>query len=261
MRVQWVLGVCLTAWMPWGVDAAESFADRLLDDSGRIRTIRCDIRRETEVAGKRVTILSRVWFERPDRLRVDTVMPDTRRIVVDGTTIYKWIEGMAEGVAIPLAEAPESELVQVRKTPGTADEHLMRLRGVQESALPPGDGFPVRRAFAPASPHPFTVLSLDTMGRIARLEFFEAAEQATRLLRTDFEGWREAKPGLWIACVQKTNARGRDGTKVTETLRVSGLVVNEPVDAANFDVGQQAPGVRFVKQEEMAEILRAKDQL
>lgn len=259
MRIQQGLVMLVAAQVAMGSVAADPLAERLICESGKIRTMRCDVRRETDLDGKRVTILSRVWFERPDRLRVDTVMPDSRRIVVDGTTIYKWIGGMQEGVAIPLAEAPASELVQVRKTPGTADEHLMRLRGVAGSELPPEDGLPVRRAFTPAEPHPYTILSLDAVERLVRIEFYEAAIRENRLLRTDFEGWREVKPGIWIACVQRTSAKGRDGTAVTETLRVSGIVVNEPVDPANFDVAVQAPGVRFMKPEEMAETLRNSD--
>ena len=235
-----------------------SLAERLIKENERIRTIRCDIRRETDVDGKRMTTLSRVWFERPDRLRVETVMPDARRIVVDGTAIHKWIEGQAEGVRIPLADSPEGELLQVRKTPGMVDDHLMRLRGIAETELPPAEGFPVRRAYKPPAPHPLTILSLDATGRLARLEFLDPGDGETRLLRTDFEGWREVGPGIWIACLQKTDAKGRDGTKVVETLRVSGLAVNAPVEASNFDVAAQAAGVRFLTSEEMTAVLQKK---
>lgn len=259
MRMVGILCLVMASGIVQGRSGEESLAERLIKEDEKILTMRCDIRRETEVDGKRMTTLSRVWFERPDRLRVETVMPDARRIVVDGTAIHKWIGGQAEGVRIPLAEAPEGDLVQVRKTPGTVDEHLLRLRGIAETELPPAEGFPVRRAYKPPEPHPYTVLSLDATGRLARLEFFEREDAGTRLLRTDFEGWREVGPGMWIACLQKTDARGRDGTKVVETLRVSGLAVNAPVESSNFDVAVQAVGVRFLSSGEMAEVLQKKE--
>lgn len=260
MRIYGLL--CLCVVMMVGLVRAQtnevSLADRLVAENESIRTMRCDIRRETDVNGKSMTTLSRVWFERPDRLRVETVMPDARRIVVNGTTIYKWIEGREEGVALPLADAPENERVQVRKTPGTMDEHLIRLRRIPEEVLPPADGFPVRRGYTPADPHPYTVLSLDAQGRLARFEFFENADQTKLLLRTDLENWREPQPGIWIACVQKTEAKGRDGISIIETLRISGLTVNSLMEASTFDEKIQAAGIKFVNQEEMAEILHRK---
>jgi hypothetical protein len=239
-----------------GEPMAMPLADRLLAENGKILSVRCEIRRETEVGGTTVPTLSRVWFERSDRLRVETVTPDARRIVVDGKAIYKWIDGQKQGVRLPLAEAPGPELIQVRRVPGTAEEYLLRLRGLPETELPAEAGFPVRRAYTPSAPHPYTVLSLDATGRLARVEFFDPDVRTNRLLRVDFEGWKEAKPGIWIACLQKTEAWGRDGMEVRETLRVNALAVNDPIEPEQFDVVRQASGVQFLKVEEMAELLR-----
>ncbi len=237
--------------------AAKPLTDRLLAESEKIRSIQCEIRRDTEVGGSTIRTLSRIAFERPDRLDVETVTPSARKIVVDGTAIYKWIDGQVTGVRIPLAGADKRELVQVRRVPATADEHLLRLQGAPETILPAEDGFPVRRAYTPAAPHPYTVLALDATGRLARLEFFDPDAHTNRLLRVDFEGWKEVKPGIWIACLQKTESKGRDGIEVRETLRVSALAVNEPVDPGQFDVGRRIPGVKFIKPEEMEELLRS----
>ncbi len=235
--------------------ATAPLVDRLLAENGKIRSIRCEIRRETEVGGTRLPTLSRVWFERPDRLRVETVTPDARRIVVDGQAIYKWIDGQAQGVRIPLAEAPESELIQVRRVPATADEHLMRLQGLPETVLPPEGLFSVRCGYAALPPHPFTVLSLDATGRLARLEFFDTPACTNRLLVVSYAGWQEVKPGIWIPCLQKTQARARAGTDVSETVRVNGLVVNERIESGTFDAPNQAAGVQFGNTDEMKELL------
>ncbi len=239
-----------------GEPMALTLADRLLAENGKTRSMRCEVRRELEAEGGTLLSLSRVWFERPDKLRVQTVAPEARRIVADGTAIYKWLEGQTVGVRIPIADAPEGELVQLRKTPGTAEEHLARIRALPETVLSPTDDFPVRRGYAAPPPHPFTVLSLDATGRLARLEFFDSASCTNRLLAVFYSGWKEAKPGIWVSCLQKTQARGRDGTDVSETLRVGGLEVNDPIDPAEFDIAKQAVGVTFLSPNEAAERLK-----
>jgi hypothetical protein len=239
-----------------GEPAPVPVVERLLAESGKIKTIQCEIRREAEAQGQAVPTLSRVWFGRPDRLRVEMSVPEARRIVVDGVGIHKWIEGQTLGVRIPLTEAPPGELIQVRRVPGTADEQLMRIREYAEKALPPTEAFPVRCAYEPPAPHPYTVLSLDATGRLARLEFFANSDATNRLLLVEYEGWKEAKPGIWIPCLQKMEARGRDGSSVRETLRVSGLVVNEPIPPETFDPLKKAPGIRFLSPEEAQKALK-----
>lgn len=233
-----------------------SLAENLITGNTRIKTMRCEIRREQAVDNGTLQMLSRVWYKRPDRLCVETVLPETRRIVADGTAVYKWIEGETNGVRLLIDGAPEAELIQVRKVPGTAEEYLMRLRGVPELVLPETDGFPVRRAYTPEAPHPYTILSLDATGRLARLEFFDPENRTNRLLVAEFSGWKEVLPGIWIPCLQKTAVRGRDDGTVNETLRISGLVVNEPITPEQFDVNRQIPGVHFLTPPEMEEKLR-----
>lgn len=243
-----------------GEPAEKPLPERLLAESEKIRSIQCEIRRDTESGGSTIRALSRISFERPDRLYVDSVSPVIRKIVVDGKAIYKWIDGQDAGVRIALADAEEWDLLQVRRVPATADEHMMRLKGAPETILPASDGFPVRRAYTPAKPHPYTELSLDESGRLARLDMFDRDVRTNRLLRVDFGGWQEVKPGIWISCLQKMDARGRDGTVVQETVRISALTVNEPVDSGKFDVHLCMPGIKFVKPSEMMDLLRVSEE-
>lgn len=233
-----------------------SLVERLLTENKKIQSVQCEIRRETEVGGTLVPTLSRVWFERSDRLHVETVTPSERRIVVDGKTIHKWIAGQTNGVLIPLADAPAQELLQVRRVPATAEEYLLQIRGSPETTLPPEGGFPIRRAYTPSAPHPYTVLALDETGRLARLEFFDPALRTHKLLQVNFSNWKEVKPGIWISCLQKTVGKTRTGTDMRETLRVSSLAVNEPINPEQFDRVRQAPGVQFLSLDEMAKLLQ-----
>lgn len=249
-----VAAVCM-AGTGWTAET-NTLADRLLAQSGRIRTMRCEIRREVETGGQSMVNLSRVWFSRPDRLRVEMVSPEARRIVADGQEIHKWIVGQTRGVRIPINEAGEGDLIQLRRTPGTADEQLMRVRAYPEVVLPPLEGFAERRAYTPPAPHPYTVLSLDATGRLARLEFFDSEAATNRLLKVEYGGWKEVQPGIWVSTLQKTEAKGRDGTQVAETLRVSNLAVNEPLDPGEFDAAVHGKGVRFLSPGEAAEFLK-----
>lgn len=254
-----VLAAVLLAMSAGAEPAAPTLAERLIAAHEVIRTVRCDIRRETVVEGRRVNTLSRVWYERPDRLRVETVTPEPRRILVDGTNIYKWVEGHAEGVRIPLAEAADAELLQVRKVPGTAEDYLLRLRGVPEQPLPPTEAFPVRRGYASPDPHPFATLAMDSQDRLAQVAFFSSAAQTNRLLQVAFGGWHEATPDIWFPRWQKATVTGPEGKTIRETVRVSALVVNEPFEASLFDLATAAKAVRFVSVDEMVAILAERE--
>ncbi len=248
---QWGLIGFAVVWGGMILGGDVSLVSELLEQSLQIETIRCDIRREADIDGRRTTTLSRVWFQRPDRLRVETVMPFSRCIVVDGTTIYKWVDGEAEGAQISLSDAPEEELRQVRRTPGTMDEHLMRLQSAREIKLTHSSAYPVRRGYETGSPHPYAILSLDKKGRLAVLEFLDREDRETLFLRTELSGWMEPVPGVRIAGLQRTTASGRDGSSMQETVRVSGVRVNEPMDAVLFQRPDGDTGITFLTPAEM----------
>ncbi len=236
-----------------------TLVDALIATNAKIETVRCEVRRETEVDGKLgPATLSRVWFQRGNLLRVETLSPQARRIVVDGTHIRKWIAGEPDGVQIPISDAPETEQLEVQRVPASGEEHLLRLRGAPETKLPPQPGFPVRRGYTPPSPRPYVELSQDDKGRLARIEFFDATDHSKRLVRVDFQGWREAKPGIWIACRQKTEVDAGDGTIVNETLRIGRLAVNDPIPETRFVLSPEEENIQFLSVDAMKERLSEK---
>jgi hypothetical protein len=241
-----------------GLVAAEpepTLVDQLIRANKRIRSLQCDIRREVESGENIVTTLSRLSFKRGDRLRVETVTPTPRRIVVDGIAIHKWIKGHQKGVRIPLKGAPPPELLQVRRVPASGEEYLLRLKDAPETMLPPTTEFPKRRGYAPSAPHPYVILSLDNNGRLARIEFLDPHNHSKRLSRVDFGGWIEAAPGIWIACTQLTETQARNGISTHETLRVSRLKVNQEIQDQTFDPTHWASDIEFVAPTEMVKHL------
>lgn len=67
-------------------EPSESWIERLIAVHRPVETLRCDIRRERTMAGKTTTRLSRVWYARGNRLRVEGVSPLPTRVLADGTT-------------------------------------------------------------------------------------------------------------------------------------------------------------------------------
>ncbi len=247
----------IAAWLPVHADEEGSIVNSLLEANQTIQSMSCEVRRESRAQGRTVSTLSRVHFARGDRLLVETEFPQPRRILVDGSTIYKWIEGQASGVRVPVDDAPAGEIVQLRRVPGTGEEFLLRLQGVQEQHLPSQAGLPVRRGYAPAAPHPYAVVALDAQGQLARVEFFDSTTRDVRLLTAEFSAWREVAPGCWLAQTQKMKTYAQNGVESEEIVRVSRIVVNQPIDTVSFDIAQQAAGVSFMDRKSMAEALSA----
>jgi hypothetical protein len=243
--------VALTSSSLVAAESEPTLVDQLIQANRRIRSLQCDIRREVESGEKIVTTLSRLSFRRGDRLRVETVTPAPRRIAVDGIAIHKWIRGHQKGVRIPLKDAPAPELLQVRRVPASGEEYLLRLKDASETVLAPTTEFPTRRGYAPSTPHPYVILSLDDNGRLARIEFLDPDNHSKRLSRIDFGGWKEAAPSIWIACTQLTETQARNGISTHETLRVSRLKVNQEIPDQTFDPAHWASDVEFVAPTEM----------
>jgi len=232
-----------------------TLAERLIEEYAGVRTMRCDIRREVDVDGNLQTSLSRVWFQRTNHLRVEAVSPTPRGIVVDGTTIYKWVKGQDHGVMFPLDKAPRAEQIQVKRVPATGQEYLLHIEGRQEAVLPAKPGFPIRRGYAQPLPLPYTIISMTPENRLGRIELFESSAQTNRLFKVDYSGWKEVAQDIWIPCVQESVGYRRKGSAVFETLRASSISVNHDIPTKHFNPKPWAKQVKFVSPGKMAELL------
>lgn len=222
--------------------SAGSIVDKLIASYDAVQSVQVEIRRDTAGGGGSMRRLSRVYFQRPDQLHVESVTPPRRRIVADGTNFYSYIDGDPKGYSLPVSKLEGDWLISLRQVPGTAMDHLLRLRGMPEEALSGTSQFPVRIGVRANSR--FVVLSLDTEGRLARVEFFDDANQTRLLAAYDYENFQEAVPGAWFALLQKAELT-QGNEKVTETTRLSNLVVNEQIPDPLFDHTTFFTGVIF----------------
>lgn len=233
-----LLGACVAV----GSASADSVVERIIASYDGVQSVQVEIRRDTAGPGGSARRLSRVYFRRPDQLHVEAVTPPRRRIVADGTNFYSYIDGDPKGYARPVSALDGDWLVSLRQVPGTAMDHLLRLRGSPEESLPGTEAFPTRVGIRVESR--YVVLNLDSNGRLARVEFFTDPSQATLLARYEYENFQEAAPGAWFALLQKAGLRqGREET--TETTRLTGLAVNQPIPDPLFSHVTFFTGVTF----------------
>ena len=133
-------------------------------------------------------------------------------------------------------------LIQLRKIPGTATDHLMKLRGkttvrfAGHRRVPGTQGIDANKVFV--------VLSLDATGRLARLEFYTSAKMERKTGQYDYSEFQEAVKGAWIPCLHR-GTFNIGGTECKETVRVYSLAVNTPIPAGLFIAEPFFKGVAF----------------
>src|SRR3989339_2041854 len=149
--------------------AEQSLAMRLCMAYESIETISCQIRKTTEAGNTSVTMLSRVFYKKPDHIHVENVAPSKRRIIADGKKLYYHEEKVARGFSKNINELEPQWLAHLRNIPGTPIENLIKLKDLPETKMEATKEFPERRSYQSAKV--FVVLSCDTQGRPAKIEF------------------------------------------------------------------------------------------
>ncbi len=221
-----------------------TLAESLLSRYAALDTVACEIHKVTRSQGKTLRMLSRIHYQRPDRIHVENVSPSKRRIVADGQSLYYHEEGVARGFSRPIAELTPDWLASLRNVPGTATEHLEKLRGLAESALPPTPEGGTRRGYQ--ADRVFVTLTVDTEGRLTDIVFHKTPAMRETTAAYRYEEHREVAPGCWIPLLHKATVYLPDGETIEETRRVGKLAVNQPVTPTLFKPDLFFQGVEFV---------------
>ena len=235
----------LTVWMAAaGAVCAETVVERWLASYGAVQSLSGEIRRDMPLPdGQLMRMLSRVYYQRPDKLHVENFSPVKRRTVSDGEVFRQYTEGAPKGFSRPVADLNDEMLRNLRMVPGSAANLLEVLTGTPEIALEPSDEFPVRVGYD--NGNSFAVLSLDGQGRLARFELFSSPAMTDLHARTDFSAWQEILPGVWIACLQQSRVTVL-GVDRTETTRIDNLAANGDIPAGLFEGAAFFQGIEFV---------------
>lgn len=222
---------------------ATTLADKLCESYDQVETVNCRVRKTSEAEGRAATLLSQVYYQRPDRMHVENIAPIRRRIIADGRHFYYYVEGMAKGFSVPLAKLEGEWSIMQKSVPGSAMEHLLRLKGVPEIMLAVTAECPVRRGYA--RDKVFVVLSCDAQGRLVRIEFFKTPEMNHLTAKVEYSDFVKVSDTCWLCGLQQGTAYFGAKT-VRETRRFDNLVVNQPITAGLFDATAFFPKVDFV---------------
>lgn len=236
-------GFCAFADVP--AEEPATLAERLSSAYDGVRSVTCDVRRdEVSEGGKRFRSLSRVYYEKPGRLHVDNTSPVRRRIVSDGERFYSYVEGDSKGFSRPVEKLNEEMRISLLKVPGTAQEHLLRLRGVPEIPLEPEPGWPTRAGYDTGKA--YVELRVDAQGRLGRVDLYSGTDRKKPRARIVYRDFVEAAPGAWFALTHETEV-DLDGVRSRETARFDNLRVNGQIPPVMFLAAPYFKGVEFVE--------------
>jgi outer membrane lipoprotein-sorting protein len=222
----------------------QTLASKLCSAYESIETVSCQIRKTTESEGSSVTMLSRVFYKKNDLVHVENVSPAKRRIIADGKKLYYHEENVSRGFSRPIADLEPQWLTHLRNVPGTPMEHLIKLKTLQETRVPGTAEFPERRSYQ--STKVFVVLSCDTNGRPARIEFYKTADMDKKTGEFNYSAYFKVSDNCWIPCLHKAVLFGPGGEQVTETRRIDNLEVNKPIADKMFSADLFFKDVDFV---------------
>lgn len=221
----------------------ETLAERFLKGYDSISSLSCEVRKDIDAPSGSMRMLSRVYYQKPERLHVENLTPIPRRIIADGSNLFSYIEGDAKGFSRPITRLDKEMLISLRSIPGTPMEHLLRLKGIEEVELPPLQDFPLRRGYA--ADNIFVVLACDTSNRLARIEFFNSADRAQTVARYTYSQFKEIMPGVWLSCWHKAELFRPEGRAV-ETRKISNITIDQPLAPGLFMSGSFFKGISFV---------------
>ncbi len=220
-----------------------TLAERVCASYDHISSVSALARKNVETQGHTGIMLSRVYYRKPDRLHVENIAPIRRRIISDGNSFFMAQDGWKKGYSVPLADLSGEWRILQKSIPGTAMEHLLRLKGVPEIELDGSADHLVRRAYQ--AEHVFVVLSADGQGRIARIEFFKDSGMASRIALYQFDNFVHVTNDCWLAARHQAEVNIEGGI-VRETRRFDNLQVNQPIADGLFEPGAFFKDVEFV---------------
>lgn len=200
----------------------------------------CTVRREISVnGGDAAATMSHVEWARGDRMRVQVLRGGGRRVVIDGTSVYVKRPGDAEPAVYLVENQTPTQFANLRSVPASPEEALAPLRGMEASDTAPAPPYARTVAFAnEGGAAPAATLSLDSEGRVARLDFTAPPQDgmAECVTISLFKGAFEALPGVWLFRRVETSVAGAD--TIDAISRFDSITVNDEMPDAVFDPSQ-----------------------
>lgn len=205
--------------------------DRMLDEYSKVKTVTCQIRRTKEGDLGKMKFLSRVYWTADHQLHAEGISPLKRRTIVDGRSLWQHAEGDPKGFSRPIDQLSDQMRISLEMVPGTAMDHLLRLKGMEESVLPADESG--ARRIAIQLEKQYVVMTIDAAGRLSSLQFFSSADMTTRLASYRYSDFSEAIAGVWVPMTHAIEMNGTNGS-FQEIVKVDRFIANEPIAGSLF---------------------------
>jgi outer membrane lipoprotein-sorting protein len=205
--------------------------DRLLSEYAKIETVTCQVRRTVDSQNRKIKFLSRIYYTNKNQLHVENLTPVKRRTIADGKHLHQYGEGDPKGFSRPVSELSEPMAISLQKVPGTAMDHLIRLKGMNEQQLP-NDSDTEKRVGIDTGKQ-YVVLLLDEEDRLKGIDFYKSSEMKDKTADYDYSDFQEVLTGVWVPFRHLATLRSSNGNH-TETVRVDSFIANKPVAESLF---------------------------
>ena len=206
--------------------------DRLLAEYAKIETATCKVRRTKEGAAGKIKFLSRIYWTNQNKIHSEKLAPVKQRTIVDGHALYQYTEGSGnKGFSRPVEALSDQMKIALKHVPGTSMDHLLRLQGMEETALDPGEQGE-RRVGIQTDPK-YVVLLFDGTNRLTGIRFYKSKDRQELLADYTYTDFSEVVPGAWIPLTQAIEVHG-DGLDFSETVKVDSFTANEPIAESLF---------------------------
>lgn len=222
-----------------------SVVSNLVAEYSRVASVRCEVRREATAPEGTIRRLSRVLWERPDRLISETFSPLRRRVVSDGTHFFSHVDGDVLGFSRPVVELDEEMRRSLFVVPGSPMDLLLRWCDVPEhDEVPPSNGW--RRVVVDGQP-PAEIL-LDELSRPVRIHVFRSLPSRDILATWSYGEWVQTPSGVWIAKRHDVVLQS-EADLLRETTWFENYRADVEIDRAEFERATRAfRGVRFTNE-------------
>jgi len=205
--------------------------DRLLDEYAKIETVSCQIRRTKEGPAGKIKFLSRVYWTYQNQLHAEGITPVKRRTIIDGKQLWQYADGDPKGFSRPINDLSEQMVISMKMVPGTAMDHLLQLKGLEEAELPPNEA--AARRIGLQAEQQYAVLLFDDMNRLIGIRFYQTPEEKELVAQYIYRDFTEAVPGVWIPLTHEAGIHN-EKLDFKETVKIDRFIANKPVAESLF---------------------------
>ena len=115
--------------------------------------------------------------------------------------------------------------------PGTAMDHLLRLKGLEETVLPNEDGQEKRVGIQ--TDNQYVVMRLDDQARLVGLQFYKTSEMKDLTSQYSYSDLKEVLPNVWVPLTHEAEIHN-DNIDFKETVKVDRFTANDPIAESLF---------------------------